>query len=260
MAIGQWTTLLRTCLLNRSSPNNVVEFIQEKTDRNGKTIVKALLDCRQSFCVPSDPLPPRYLERLLTSRIVVISDVLVVLVNKWNRSNETTNPVAMSSADVSSVQEMTLLLSSKLILNSSETSRCLILLSRWLIVLMQSMTRSVDSLHGQLAEAVGSCLSTLSATTAGIEILSEKRIEGKKVSKVVEAVKQAVGVAAGSFPALSVQLIERLGVVQKHIAMFDETQPEQSNLQAMQIQAGVQDTQMTASRAGTMLYLEAMVG
>ena len=120
------------------------------------------------------------------------------------------------------------------------------------------MSQSTDSLYGQIAEAVGSFLATLSATTAGIEILSEKR-DGKKVSKVVEAVRQAVDLAVGSFPALSVQLIDRLGAVQKHIAMFDGTQPEQSSLQALQIQSSVPEVQMTASRAGTRLYLEAMV-
>ena len=258
MAITQWTTTLRQCLLSRTSPDELARLLRERPARNEKVIVKALLDCRQSLCVASDPLPPRYLEILLTSRIVAVSDVLVVLVNKWNGLIHASRPISVSEADISSIQEPSLLLSSKLAIDAAETSRCLLLSSRWLTVLVRSMSQSTDSLYGQIAEAVGSFLATLSATTAGIEILSEKR-DGKKVSKVVEAVRQAVDLAVGSFPALSVQLIDRLGAVQKHIAMFDGTQPEQSSLQALQIQSSVPEVQMTASRAGTRLYLEAMV-
>lgn len=260
MAIDQWTTLLRQCLLSRTSAEGVTKLLEQRSDRHSKAIAKALFDCRQSFCIAKDPLPPRYLERFLLSRMVSVSDVLVVLVNKWNSSIRASKAVFISEADVSSLQDISLFLASKLVLDRSETARCLVLSSRWLTVLVQSLSHSTDASHSQIAEAVGSLLATLSATTAGIDTLSDKREGKKKASKTAEAVKQAVDAALGSFPALSVQLIERLGPVQKHVVMFGETQPEQSSMQAMQVQANVPETQMTASRAGTMLYLEAMVG
>ena len=264
MAIDQWTTLLRQCLLSRTSAEGVTKLLQQRSDRHSKAIVKALLDCRQSFCVAKDPLPPRYLERFLLSRIVTVSDVLVVLVSKWNGSIRASKTSVVSESDASSLQDISLFLASKLVLDRSETARCLVLSSRWLAVLVQSLSDSTDGSHTQIAEAVGSFLATLTATTPGIETLSERREEDKKASKAAEtvkqAVKQAVNAAVGAFPALSVQLTERLGAVQKHVIMFDETQPEQSSMQAMQVQANVPETQMTASKAGTMLYLEAMVG
>ena len=260
MAIGQWTTLLRQCLLSRASAKDVTELLEQKPNRNGRVIAKALLDCRQSFCVARDPLPPRYLERFLLSQVFTVSDVLVVLVNKWNSSIHASKAASISDADVSSLQDISLFLASKLALDLSETARCLVLSSRWLTVLVRSMSHSNDASHSQIAEAVGSLLATLSATTACIENLSDKSEGNKKASKIAESVKQAVDIAVGSFPALSVQLIERLGAVQKHVVMFNEAQPEQSSMQAMQIQANVPETQMTASREGTILYLEAMVG
>ncbi len=260
MAIAQWTSLLSQCLLRRLSPEDATKVLQQRTDRKGKAIVKALLHCRQSFCVPNDPLPPRYLERFLVSRIVTVSDVLVVLVTKWNGSIRASKPMSISEADISSLQEISLFLASKLVLDYSDTARCLVLSSRWLTVLVQSVSHSADSFNSQLAEAVGSFLATLSATAAGIESLSEKGGRNRKASKTAEVVRQALETAIGSFPALSVQLIERLGAVQKHVIMSDDTQPEQSSMQALSIQNNVPETQMTASRAATRLYLEAMVG
>jgi mediator of RNA polymerase II transcription subunit 5 len=253
MAVAQWTALLRQCLLSRASPEDVVKLAQQMQDHNGKAILKALLDCRQSFCIPSDPLPPRYLESLLTSHTIALSDLLLILTNKWNGSARATKPVPMSQAEIGSLQEVSLLLTSRLVVDRPDTQRCLMLASRWLTVLVRSTTVTLNS---QIAEAVGSFLATLSATNIGITMLSEKRDGDKKPLK--ETVRQATEVAVASYPALSVHLIERLGAVQKHIAMFDETQ-EQSSMQALQIQANIPETPMAASRAGTILYLETMI-
>ena len=255
MAITQWTTLLRQCLLNRTGPQDFVNLLQQKPNPNGRIIVRALLDYRQSFCVARDPLPPRYLENLLNSRLITIADVLVVLINKWNRGKYS----SISEADIISLQEISGLLSSRLSLDRVDTERCLLLSSRWLTVLVRSMSQSEDAMNGQVAEAVGAFLATLSATSNGIEILSQKGDANRKISKVTETVRQAVDVGVGAFPALGVQLIERLGAVQKHIAMFDEAQPEQLNMQALQIQASIPELPMSSSRAGTIVYLEAMV-
>ena len=93
----------------------------------------------------------------------------------------------------------------------------------------------------------------------GIEILSQKRDEDKRMPIVVQTVRQTVELVAVPFLALSAQLIDRLAAVQKHIILFDETHSEQSSMQPLQIQATVAETQVTASRAGTILYLESMI-
>lgn len=259
MAITLWSTVLRQYLLNRTSSVEIVNALQQRSDLNGKEVLQALLDCRQSFCVASDPLPPRYLESFLTSRLVSVPDVLVVLVSKWNTPFRSSKPVPFTNADICSLQDLTLLLASKLAIDQSDTVKCLLLSSRWLTVLVRSFPQSSDSINGTIAEAVGSLLATLSGTEPGIEILSEKRDGSKNMSKVVESVRQAAELAAGAYPSLSVQLIERLGAIQKHIAMFSDPQAEQTTMEALQIQASVPQMQMTASRAGTVLYLDAMI-
>jgi hypothetical protein len=239
--------------------NDVVKLLQEQPNLNSKAILQAVLDCRQSFCLPTDPLPPRYLSSLWIAGVLSPTDILVVLIHQWNTSHRASKPISISEADIKSLQEFSLLLVSKLVINRTETRHCLLLSARWLVAIIQSMPQDTDSINSQIAEAVGSLLATLSATNLGIELLSEKKDGAKNRSDTVEGVRKAVELAIGAFPTLSVQLIERLGVVQKHIVMYDQTQPGQPGMQALQIQASVAEMPMTASRAGTILYIEAMV-
>lgn len=258
MAFTHWNTLIRQCLLNRASPKEVAVLLQQRSEQDTRAIVKALFDCRQALCVHNDPLPPRYLEILLQSGLVAISDVLLILVSKWNHGVRSSQSPSLSEVEILILQELALLLTSKLVVQKADTERSLLLLSRWLTVLVRSLSPSSDSPVPPTTEAVGMLLVTISATNAGVEILSQRR-QKDSMSKIVESVKEATDLATGAFTSLSIQLIQRLEAVQKHIAIFDEAQQPQSAMQALQIQSSVPEIPMSASSAGTMLYLESLI-
>ncbi|RMD39354.1 hypothetical protein DV735_g5771, partial [Chaetothyriales sp. CBS 134920] len=266
-------SLLRHCLLHRVSPDQVVHLLLQKKEQELKaagsrtSLLRTLLHARQCVCAPGDPLPPRYLEALLLAQVVSFSDALVVLIARWNAAL----PRRVPASDINSLQEITIaLLSPRLVLSATETGQCLLLSSRWLIAIARCINNDpngVDTSVNQLSEACAGLLATLSATSPGIALLSEtKSLEnGKdKAAKIIDAVGHAVELAISLFPAISAQLMERLGVIQKHIALLSQSADQADashhpDLQALHFQAGIPEPQMVGSRAATVLYLEAML-
>jgi mediator of RNA polymerase II transcription subunit 5 len=258
MAINPWAALLRQYLLNRTVPQDLAAQLAKRRIDEPQGVVKALLEYRQNLCPTGDPLPSRYLEVLLQSHQVAVSDVIVVLIAKYNGLVRASKPASSSDVELSVLQEMSmLLLASQLEVDKSDTQRSLLLLSRWMSMLVRSLAQSPDSLVAPTAEAVGQLLGTVSATKHGIDILSEKG-NGSR-SNLVEGVRQAVTDATGAYASLSMQLIQRLEVVQTHIARFDETQDQPPAMQAMQIQSRVPQLPVSATPTGTMAYLEALI-
>ncbi|ETN39022.1 uncharacterized protein HMPREF1541_07064 [Cyphellophora europaea CBS 101466] len=256
MAITEWNGLCRQSLILRTTPNDFVKIVQGKQPLDGKTVLKSLLECRQSLYPPSDPLPPRYLEAIVTSHIASLSDLLVVLISRWNTLCRTDPPHAPSYADTATLQELAvLIISSRLVLDHTQIQKCLLLAARWLSALVKAVGQDNNSPASNFVEPLGSFLATLCATNSGIEILSEK--EDDKISRVADAVRQGVEATLGLFPSVSGQLMERLGEVQKHIAMFGDG--ASSDMQALQFQAGVSELQMAASRAGTVALLQSLL-
>lgn len=256
MAITELSGLCRQALLSRTIPDDFIRTIQQRRAVDSRALTKALLDCRHSLCPPSDPLPPRYLEALLNLRLTTLSDVLVILISRWNALCRTGAQKAASDADATTLQELAVLvMSSRLVLDQAHVRKCLLLVSRWLSAMIKAAGQNDNTETSSLVEPLGSLLATLCATNAGVELLSEK--EDDNAQKVADAVRQTVEATLGLFPSISGQLMNRLSEVQKHIAMFGEE--SSSEMQALQFQAGVAELQMAASRAATTALLQSLL-
>jgi mediator of RNA polymerase II transcription subunit 5 len=258
MAITSWATLVRDCLLNRVLPEEWLAIVRLKSLANPRSLIAAILHARQSYCLRHDPLPGRYLEVLFLSHQIRVSDFLLVLVHKWDAQVDS-EKLRVSDGDVTSLQELIVLLMSRLNVDSSETRKCLLISSRWLAALVQVLSQSSESSNGPITEVVGSLFTTLSATTVGTGILSEKEDTGSKRPSLSVAVRNCLDQILSTFPALSVQLIERLSAIRKHVAIFEQDLQEHSSMHTLQIQASILETPMTATRAGTVLYIESMI-
>ena len=261
MAVTKWQDIVRQCFYRRLFASDFVKIVQQERDVNSKAISKILLDCRQSFCPPRDPLPPRYLEALLVAGLVSPSDLLTVLIAQWNGTKKA------PSAELASLEELTLLtMSPKLVLDLSETSTCLLLSAKWLTAIVHFINRdpsNVESSITQLSETCGNYLTTLAGTSNGIAALSEKKDKKEnETSNILSSVNEALELTIGLFPTISAQLMDRLGVVQKHIAMVSQETSngaQQGDMQALHFQASVAETKLVASRAGTTIYLESLL-
>lgn len=256
MAVTEWDSFIRQCLLNRTSPASFAAQIRAKHGLKPRLVLKALLDARATFCLVADPLPSRYIEQLLMSEAVLLSDLLVVLILRFNHHRSRKESV--SDGDIFSLQETSsLLLNLKISPSILETRKCLLLSSKWLTAAVNLMKEASNASTTNLAESLSSFLSTLAATSAGIQVLSTKKDEDN--TETIDSVAHAVTLALGLFPTLSVQTTDRLGAVQKHISMFGDASQTGVDVEVLQFQAGVVETPMIASREGTMAYLEAMV-
>lgn len=253
MAVTEWAGLCRRSLLKRTIAGDFVAQVQRRDTLDKRALLTGLIACRQALCPPSDPLPPRYLDALFVSRLISPTDVLLVLVGRWNGSGRTKSQVAPYSADVATLQEMAIMVASSRLVPSEQQCRvCLALCSKWLAALVKAAGSTETGSISNLVETVGSLLATLAASKAGVELLSQMREEGK--SAVTDVVGTAVQAVLNMFPTPSTQLLDRLGEVQKHITMF--TQSDASSLRALQFQQNVPQLQMGASRAGTMALLQ----
>lgn len=256
MAVTELSGLCRQALLSRTLPADFVKAIQQRQAADGRTLAKALLDCRQSLSQPSDPLPPRYLERLLDLNLVTLADVLLVLISRWNALCRSKSRKRSTETDVATIQELTVLIvSSRLVLERTQAQTALLLVSRWLLALVKSAGQNDNTDSSSTVEPLGSLLATLCATNAGVDLVSGKT-EGK-TNKIAVTVRQAVEAALGLFPSISGQLVDRLSEVQKHISMFAED--GSSDMRALQFQGGVAELQMAASRAGTAALLQSLL-
>ena len=261
MAVTQYQSLVRQCLLKRTLPAEFSKLLLQKDRLNAKGLVFALIDCQQGFCASGDPLPPRYLEALLSAHVVDLSDVLVVAITRWN-SQKTHN-----RQDTTTLQELGwLLLSNKIKADRTETKKCLMLSAKWLTAIVQysGQLDAPEADLSTLAEAVGSLLATLSATNVGIEILSSRPKTDGGDQDALTVVGNAVDAVIASVPDISIQLADRLSVVKKHIEMVQQghTQPgnnEQDDFETAQFKQSLPEVEVIASQHGTFVYLDAML-
>jgi hypothetical protein len=252
MTVTDWKSFSRQSLLNRTQASNFVQAVQQKRHVDGRAIAEAFLDCRHTLCTLTDPLPPRYLDVLLTSRTVQLTDVLVSLIVRWNAFCRRKIQTRYPESDSTTLQDLVVLLASeKLVLTETQIQKSLLLSAKWLSSLVKYAGLENNAAASSLVEPVGTLLANIAATDHGAELLSGKG--GEKNARPVDSVSRAVDAAAGLFPAISTQLTQRLSSVQKHISMF--SQQGASDMQAMQFSAGVSELQMAASRAGTYVFL-----
>jgi mediator of RNA polymerase II transcription subunit 5 len=252
MTVTDWKSFSRESLLNRTQASTFVQAIQQKQHVDGRAIAEAFLDCRHTLCTPADPLPPRYLDVLLASRAVQLTDVLVSLIIRWNVFCRKKTQARYPESDPTTLQDLVVLIASgKLVLTEVQVQKSLLLSAKWLSSLVKYAGLQNNAAASRLVEPVGTLLANVAATDLGAELLSGKGDD--KNARLVDAVSRAVEAAAGLFPAISTQLAQRLSNVQKHIAMF--SQQGASDMQAMQFSAGITELQMAASRAGTYTFL-----
>ena len=260
MAVTEWHAFIQQCLLKRVLPTVFLSQVRAKSNIQPKLVVEALLNAKANFCVDRDPLPSRYLEQLLASDSSSLSDLLIVLVLRWNRlrSREEKTHVA----DTFGLPEASaFLINTKLVLSINETRKCLVICSKWLMAIVNDIDGASDASLTNLAEPLSNLLSTIAGTATGVDLLSARKdraLNGDMIEVVAHAVKAAIGL----FPTLSVQTTDRLGVIQKHITMFGNASHAEADteLEAMQFQASIAEISMTATREATTIYLESMVG
>lgn len=271
MAVTKWMTLIRQCLLNRVSVNEFAQLLQShQGDINGTQIVTALVNCRESFCAKGDPLISLYLEHVGTTGLVKISESLVALIHRWNQSK---NPKTTDMLDccTQTLQDITMIVvSPKFKTDASEAQLCLNLSSKWLIALSQHLSSSAAETATQelnyVLGALAFLLASLAATEAGLMALSQHELPKNSSSNVQTSVQQAIGQCLTLYPNMSPQLVERLNAVVKHINMIGDgsNQPDHesvqaSELQALQFQVTIPQSQIVASKAATISYLDALV-
>ena len=253
MAYTEWAELCRRCFIDRYMANEFMKEVNRRGGVNGQALAKAFVDTRSEICPPNDPLPPRYLEILLASHTVSVEDILLASIARYNsvtRAKQTTNPTI---GDLKTLQYLTsLLASAKVILDRQSSEHCLLLVAKWVMALAKLSASEEYAPTSTMVETVGSLLATLCASAPGPDVLSEKA-EGQE-NVVANSVGSAIATAAGAFPAISAQLVNRLSEVQKHIAMF--SQQGSAEIQALQFQANVPELQVIAARSGTTALLQ----
>jgi len=279
MTVTKWTTLVRQCLLHRLTADEFYEVVhQHESDVDGKVLFNVLLECRKSFCAPGDPLISMYLDAVVLAGLVKISHALVVLIRRWNRTrgSQNENEPEAPGAEIHTLHDLTMaVVSPKYKAEASETRLCLLLSSKWLTVVARYLSHHSGQEAAPSAttvEALGFLLASLAATDIGIEALTpaadpKDSGDATEAGELRASVRQAIELCLPLFGAISGQLIERLNTLLKHIALFEDTlaqaastSAQSTELQALQFQVSVAETQAIASKAATLVYLETLVG
>lgn len=271
MAVTKWLTLTRQCLLNRLSMNEFGRLLQDcKGGVNGTQLAAALVDCRESFCAKGDPLISLYLEHVGASGLVKVSETLVALIHRWNQSNKLKTSDMLDCA-TRTLQDITMLIvSPKYKTDVAEAQLCLTLSSKWLVALTHhfstSAAESATQEHNYLLEALAFLLASLAATEAGLMALSQQESSKDESRNAQTSVQQAIGQCLSLYPNMTPQLVERLNAVVKHITMIgdgssqpDQTSMHESEMQALQFQVSIPQTQIVASKVATIVYLDTLV-
>ncbi|KIX00118.1 uncharacterized protein Z518_10255 [Rhinocladiella mackenziei CBS 650.93] len=276
MTVSKWVTLVRQCLQQRISVGEFGEFLHSYGDGiDGKRLFNALIECRRSFCAPGDPLISLYVDYVGTAGMVKVSDALLVLISKWNEmKTPPTQPVL--GCYNQTLQDITMIIvSARYKTNASEVCTSLLLSSRWLSSLARHLSQqlgdSANPEHSPVIEALAFLVVSLAATDGGLEALSPANIskgDPKKGSgrELRTSLRQAMEHCLPLYPVLSTQLMERVNAVLKHINLLDDgsSQPansstQSSEIQALQFQVSIPDSQIVASKPGTLIYLENML-
>lgn len=158
----------------------MAEYLHEKKPIPGAHIVHVILRCRNSFSVPSDPLINQYFKAIVRSGLANLSDVLLVLIKNWNGpkgasglAKESKEPGSLSSLDTALINDLVPLITSKeALLTSSEIHKSLSLTCKWLVALIQWITRDGENRSYlailTLLDALGILLAALMSTEPGM--------------------------------------------------------------------------------------------
>jgi hypothetical protein len=231
----------------------------------------ALVDCRQSFCSPGDPLVSLYIDTLGASGSLILSNALLVLTKRWNDAKGQLSQDGLVCYN-QTLQDLTMIVvSPKHKFKTSEAPLSLAISSRWLFYLARQASRETASLGdlelGRTVESLAFFVASLAATDAGLEALSlavgpKGEEVGDSVKNMRTAVRQAFELCLPLYAILPSQLIERINTIIKHINLLDNSSSQNDNnsaqaseLQAIQFQVSIAESQLVASKAGTMLFL-----
>ncbi|EXJ96503.1 hypothetical protein A1O1_01629 [Capronia coronata CBS 617.96] len=275
MTVTKWTSLSRQSLQRRFSVSEFGNLLQDSSQVDGKRIFGALVECRATFCVAGDPLVSLYIDHLASSGLVSISDALLVLVSRWNAA---ATPLPQNWLDCYSqtLQDLTMLVvSPKCKMTLSEARIALAVSSRWLSsvarTLQQDLIEPSSVGHSNVLEALGFLVASVAATDGGLEALSpddaqERSSQTRPGLQLRESVRHAFELCLPLYSALSAHLIERLNTVLKHVNLLDngdsqegDSSARSSAMQALHFQVAIPETQMVASKAGTIMFLEALL-
>ncbi|OAP62525.1 hypothetical protein AYL99_04730 [Fonsecaea erecta] len=276
MTVSSWLTLARQCLLRRVSVQRFGDFLRSHdSEIDGKRLFGALVECRESFCQPGDPLISLYIDHIVVTGIIAISDGLIILTRRWN---DTKFPASQNTLACynDTLQDLTMIIvSPKYKAGACEARLALQISSRWLCSLARQASRgdpgpSELELNNTI-EFLAFLMASMAATDAGFEALSPPESQGVKVKHgsvydLRTSVKQAFELCLPLYSMLSSQLMERINTVLKHINLLDEGASQAGNataptseIQALQFQVSIADSQLVASKAGTILYLEGLL-
>ncbi|KIW84594.1 hypothetical protein Z517_03844 [Fonsecaea pedrosoi CBS 271.37] len=276
MTVSKWLTLTRQCLLRRISVQDFGNLLRNHDGEiDGKRLFGALVECRESFCQPGDPLVSLYIDYIATAGVIVISDALVILTKRWNATRSPATQGALACYN-DTLQDLTMVIvSPKFKTGAAEARLALQISSRWLSTLARQASRGDSEPPGMelssTIELLAFLMASMTATDAGLESLSiAKSLEQKEkyvaVDNLRTLVKQAFELCLPLYSTLSSQLMERINTVLKHINLLDDGSAQPGNapapaseIQALQFQVSIADSQLVASKAGTMLYLESLL-
>ncbi|OAG34361.1 hypothetical protein AYO21_11479 [Fonsecaea monophora] len=276
MTVSKWLTLTRQCLLRRISVQDFGNLLRNHDGEiDGKRLFGALVECRESFCQPGDPLISLYIDYIATAGVIVISDALVILTKRWNGTRSPATQGALACYN-DTLQDLTMVIvSPKFKTGAAEARLALQISSRWLSTLARQASRGDSEPPGMelssTIELLAFLMASMTATDAGLESLSiAKSLEQKEkyvaVDNLRTLVKQAFELCLPLYSTLSSQLMERINTVLKHINLLDDGSAQPGNapapaseIQALQFQVSIADSQLVASKAGTILYLESLL-
>lgn len=276
MTISKWLTLVRQCLLRRVSVREFGELLQtHRSQVDGKRLFKALFECRASFCPTGDPLLSQYLDHVGTTGDVSVSDAILVLIWKWN-ATETSQSQGVVECYSLTLQDITMIVvSPKYKSTASEARTSLLLSSRWLSSLARQAPHQTvepsDTGNHHVIEALAFLAVSMAATDGGLEALSSAESSkdgptGNPAKELRNSLRQGLELCLPLYSTLSTQLMERINTILKHISLLDEgsshpgaLSSQSSEMQALQFQMTIPDTQIAACKAATLVYLESMV-
>lgn len=263
MARSQITLFVRRCLHQRVSPQEFVEFLPlviKKWDITGKDIAVNLVTSAFDFCSGIDPLVSGYIQIVLSSQHVLVSEFLAILILRWQKTAN--NAVSDTSDDAQLLAVMlndVSITASNMSLSELEARKSMTVGARWLKALFD-VAASSDFKHTttQTTMLVSACavfLVTMMNIPAGLRLL--RTTNADRDDALNSAIRLAIDGSMDTFPDISMQL---LAEAQKHPALMDTSMPESDGAQvaemaAMQFSNNVHNAPKIASRLATYTYL-----
>jgi hypothetical protein len=271
MTVTKWATVARQCLLRRLSVHQFRELLKDR-EIDGSRLFAALVHCREFMCAPRDPLVSLYIEYLGSAGILPVWQAVLVLAKRWNSSAGQLSQDALTCyADT--LQDLAMVVDSpKQAMDVPDAHKALVISTRWLSsVARQASHEDADASHlayGRTVESLAIFLTSLATTETGLKALSlhlpskldelEPAVKSLRVST-----RQALELCLPLYTMLSSQLMER---ILKHINLLDDgaaqnndSSAQAAEIQGLQFQVSIAESQVVASRAGTILFLETLL-